>query len=187
MSEADAGPAALDLRRTTDLETAYRRHAGELHRFVTRHLRDATTASDVVQEVFVRAWRHAGRYDATVGSLRVWLFTIARNLIVDQVRHDRARPGRPTDPGVLGEVAERTAREPRRSFSEDLVTAWFLEEALERIGADQRVAIVETALRGRPYAEVAAELDVPVGTLRSRVFHGLRNLRSIMEETGVPW
>ena len=178
--------AALDLGRPADLELAYRHHAGELHRFATRHLRDAAAAADVVQEVFVRAWRHAARYDAGVASLRVWLFTIARNLVVDQIRRDRARPGRPTDPGVLGEVADRAARGPGRSFSDDLVTAWFLEEALGRIGADQRVAIVETALRGRPYAEVAAELDVPVGTLRSRVFHGLRNLRAIMDDTGVP-
>ncbi|MEJ2868808.1 sigma-70 family RNA polymerase sigma factor [Actinomycetospora sp. OC33-EN08] len=183
---ADPVAVAPDLRRPADLEAAYRAHAGELHRFVTRHLRDATAAADVVQEVFVRAWRHAERYDARVAGLRVWLFTIARNLVVDQVRHDRARPGRPTDPGVLGEVAERAARDRGRSFSDDLVTAWFLEEALGMIGADQRVAIVETSLRGRPYAEVAAELDVPVGTLRSRVFHGLRNLRSILDDTGVP-
>ncbi|MCD2189185.1 RNA polymerase sigma factor [Actinomycetospora soli] len=178
--------AALDLRRDADLEIAYQRHAGELHRFATRHLRDAAAAADVVQEVFVRAWRHAARYDGAVASLRVWLFTIARNLVVDQVRRDRARPGRPTDPGVLGEVAERASRGSARSFSDDLVTAWFVEEALGLISVEQRVAIVETALRGRPYAEVAVELDVPVGTLRSRVFHGLRNLRAIMDDTGVP-
>ena len=187
VSETDGGVvAALDLRRTADLEVAYRTHAAELHRFATRHLRDAAAAADVVQEVFVRAWRHAERYDAAVASLRVWLFTIARNLVVDQVRRDRARPGLPTDPGILGEVADRASREPRRSFSDDLVTAWFLEEALGRIGVDQRVAIVETAVRGRRYAEVAEELGVPVGTLRSRVFHGLRNLRAILDDTGVP-
>ena len=87
---------------------------------------------------------------------------------------------------MLGQVAERASREPGRSFSDDLVTAWFVEEALGRLGGDQRTAIVETSLRGRPYAEVALELDVAVGTLRSRVFYGLRNLRSIMDDMGVP-
>ena len=187
VDDADgAAVTVLDLRHPADLETAYRTHAGELLRFVTRHLRDPAAAADVVQEVFVRAWRHAERYDAAVASLRVWLFTIARNLVVDQVRHDRARPGLPTDPDVLGQVAERASREPGRSFSDDLVTAWFVEEALGRLGGDQRTAIVETSLRGRPYAEVAVELDVAVGTLRSRVFYGLRNLRSIMDDMGVP-
>lgn len=187
VDDGDGGTlAALDLRRPADLEAAHRAHAGELQRFAARHLRDGAAAADVVQEVFVRAWRHAERYDATVASLRVWLFTIARNLVVDQVRHDRARPGTPTDPGTLGAVAERASREPGRSFSDDLVTTWFLEEALGRLGTDQRTAIVETWLRGRPHHEVAGELGVPLGTLRSRVFYGLRNLRSIMDDMGVP-
>ena len=187
MSETAPLPgAALDLRRTVDLESAYRTHAPELHRFAVRQLRDDAAAADVVQDVFVRAWRHAERYDAGVASLRVWLFTIARNLVVDHVRYHRSRPGLPTDPGMIGDVAERASREPASSFSDDLVTTWFLEEALGRIGADQRTAIVETSMRGRPYAEVAAELDVPVGTLRSRVFYGLKNLRSMMDDMGVP-
>lgn len=177
----------VDLRHPADLEAAYRAHAAELHRFAARHLRDHAAAADVVQEVFVRAWRHAERYDAAVGSLRVWLFTIARNVVVDQVRHHRSRPGLPTDPEVLSDAASRAAgRDPAPLFSDDLVTTWFVEEALGRLGHDQRTAIVETSLRGRPYAEVADEVGVPVGTVRSRVFYGLRNLRTIMDEMGVP-
>ncbi|PVZ14847.1 sigma-70 family RNA polymerase sigma factor [Actinomycetospora cinnamomea] len=185
---AGTARAPVDLRRTEDLEAAYRAHAGELERFATRQLRDRGAAADVVQEVFVRAWRHAERYDAGVASLRVWLFTIARNVVVDHVRHARSRPGTPTPPDDLPGVADRAARGGRSgdTFSDDLVTAWFVEEALGRLAPDQRGAIVETYVRGRPYAEVAAEQAVPVGTLRSRVFYGLRNLRQIMDDMGVP-
>ena len=178
--------APVDLRRTEDLEAAYRAHAGELERFALRQLRDPGAASDVVQEVFVRAWRHADRYDATVASLRVWLFTIARNAVIDHVRHARSRPSTPTAPADLSLVSDRPGRAGRDDFSDDLVTAWFVEEALTRLGDDQRSAIVETSVRGRPYAEVAAEQGVPIGTLRSRVFYGLKNLRQIMDDMGVP-
>ncbi|GAA4786239.1 sigma-70 family RNA polymerase sigma factor [Actinomycetospora chlora] len=178
---AGTARAPVDLRRVEDLETAYRTHAGELERFALRQLRDPGAAADVVQEVFVRAWRHAERYDAGIASLRVWLFTIAKNVVVDHVRHARSRPGTPTAPADLALVVGQGG-----DFSDDLVTAWFLEEALTRLGDDQRSAIVETSVRGRPYAEVAAEQGVPVGTLRSRVFYGLRTLRRIMDDMGVP-
>jgi RNA polymerase sigma-70 factor (ECF subfamily) len=65
-----------------------------------------------------------------------------------------------------------------------MLTSWQLDEALARISPEHRLAIVETHYRGRPYAEVAAELGVPVGTIRSRVFYGLRALRLALEETG---
>jgi RNA polymerase sigma-70 factor, ECF subfamily len=176
----------VDLRRTEDLEAAYRAHAGELLRFADRQLRDHGAAADVVQEVFVRAWRHADRYDAGRAGLRVWLFTIARNVVVDHVRRERSRPGLPTDPDDLPDTPRGRVTPAGDAFSDDLVTAWFVEDALGRLGPDQRSAIVETYVRGRPYAEVAAELAVPIGTLRSRVFYGLKNLRHIMDDMGVP-
>ena len=106
--------------------------------------------------------------------------------VVDHVRHARSRPGTPTAPADLSLLAGHGGTSGSGDFSNDLVTAWFLEEALTRLGDDQRSAIVETSVRGRPYAEVAAEQGVPVGTLRSRVFYGLRNLRQILDDTGVP-
>lgn len=178
---------AVDLRRTDELEAAYRAHAAELHRFAARQLRGRAAAADVVQEVFVRAWRFAERYDPTVASLRVWLFSIARNVVVDHVRHHRRRPGVSTDPDDLPALAERRATvSAGDAFSDDLVTAWFLEEALAQLGPEQRTALVETHLRGRPSTDVAAECGVPVGTIRSRVFYGLKNLRQIMDDMGVP-
>lgn len=63
--------------------------------------------------------------------------------------------------------------------------SWVVEEALRRLTPEHRTAIVETHLRGRPPAEVAADLRVPVGTLRSRIFYGLKALRVAMDEMGV--
>lgn len=163
-----------------DVRAAYAAHGAELYRFALRQLGDGGVAQDVVQEVFLRAWRAADAYDPRLASLRTWLFAIARNVVVDEARRSAVRPWHRTltddpgadAPGVVG-------------IDEAVVDAWVVEEALRRIGEDHRTAIVQTHLRGRPHAEVAAELGIPVGTLRSRVFYALRALRLAMEEMGV--
>lgn len=158
---------------------AYAAHGPELYRFAARALGDPGAAQDVVQETFLRAWRAADRFDPELASVRVWLFAIARNVLTDQRRRAAARPwwGDVRDPGDLETVAGRVV-DP----SEQLVQAWFVEEALSRIGAGHRQAIVETYLRDRTYQDVAAELAIPVATLRTRVFYGLKALRLALAE-----
>lgn len=163
-----------------DVAAAYSAHGPELYRFALRQLGDGGAAQDVVQEVFLRAWRAAGSFDPQLASLRTWLFAIARNVVVDEVRRVAVRPWQRqlTEPGDDDVV-------PGDGVDERLVDAWVVEEALRRISPDHRVAIVQVHLRARPHGEVAAELGIPVGTLRSRVFYGLKSLRLAMEEMGV--
>lgn len=175
---------APGLGSEADLRAAYTAHGGELYRFALRQLNDDGTAQDVVQEVFLRAWRAADSFDPRVASLRVWLFAIARNVVVDEARKTTARPWQRTL-AAEPEDAAGTNRPTVGPLDESLVDTWVVEEALRRISEEHRAAIVQTYLRGRPYAEVAAELGVPVGTVRSRVFYGLKALRLAMEEMGV--
>ncbi|MGH3932219.1 MAG: sigma-70 family RNA polymerase sigma factor [Pseudonocardiaceae bacterium] len=170
----------IDLSDEQGVRSAYAAYAGELYRFALRQLRDQGSAQDVVQEVFLRAWRTSDSYDAQLGSLRTWLFAIARNLVIDQVRRRAARPATP----VAGErlVALGGAD---TGFDEAAMTSWVVEDALRRISPEHRTVLVETYLRGRPYVEVAAETGVPVGTLRTRAFYGLKALRLVLDEMGV--
>ncbi|MDP9444253.1 MAG: sigma-70 family RNA polymerase sigma factor [Actinomycetota bacterium] len=85
--------AELDSSREALVRTAYERHGGELYRFGYAWLDDAGAAQDAVQEVVVRAWRAADRFDPAVGSLRTWLYAIARNVVRDQGRARRSGPG----------------------------------------------------------------------------------------------
>ncbi len=176
--EGDPEP---DLREEVGLRAAYTAHGPELYRFALRQLGDGVAAQDVVQEVFLRAWRAADRFDPELASLRVWLFAIARNVLVDEVRRAAKRP-LPMAPGGTGQLPDRSTG---HSLDEQVMQSWLVEEALQRIGAEHRAALVETYLRGRPYAEVAAEQGIPVGTLRSRLFYGLKALRVVMDEMGV--
>jgi RNA polymerase sigma-70 factor, ECF subfamily len=161
------------LTRERDVREAYAAHAGELYGFARRSLGDAGLAEEAVQETFLRAWRAGERFDPELGSLRTWLFAILRNVVIDLSRARAVRPG----------VAEGGV-EPSVEPLEEALLAWQVEEALRRIGEQHRTVLVETYYRGRPYAEVAAELGVPEGTVKSRVYYGLRALKVALEEIG---
>ena len=159
------------------LRAAWDDHAGELVGFAARQLGDASLAEDAVQETFLRAWRAADRYDPRLGSLRAWLFEICRNVVVDLARARARRPA-PT--------AERPDSATHEGGLERALLSSQIEQALGGLGEAHRQVLVEVALRGRPVAEVAADLGVPEGTVHSRVYYGLRALRKALEELGVP-
>jgi len=164
-------PGALTHER--DVREAYAAHSGELYGFAVRSLGDSGLAEEAVQETFLRAWRAGERFDPQIGSLRTWLFAILRNVVIDLGRARAVRPA----------VAESGVEPTVEPFDEALL-AWQLEEAMRRIGEQHRQILVETYYRGRPYAEVAEELGVPEGTVKSRVYYGLRALRVALEEIG---
>lgn len=175
-------PSAGDLSDEVGIRAAYQAHGGELYRFAYRQLGDGGAAQDVVQEAFVRAWRAAHAYDPHLATLRTWLFSITRNVIIDRVRRDAVRPWQRTGPDAdLPEGHDGLGG----GFDEHLVDGWVVEEALRRLSQEHRDAIVQTHLRQRSHDDVAAELGIPVGTLRSRIFYGLKALRLAMEEMGV--
>jgi RNA polymerase sigma-70 factor (ECF subfamily) len=160
------------------LRAAYAAHGTELYRFARRALGDVGQAEDAVQETFVRAWRASDRYDPSRSSQRTWLFAILRNVVIDQVRARRSRP--PLAPSS----DDRGGPVDRHDDIEAVLTAWQVDAALGALGEDHRRALVEVHWRGRPYADVAAELGVPEGTVKSRVYHGLRAMRAALEAGG---
>jgi RNA polymerase sigma-70 factor (ECF subfamily) len=156
-----------------EVRAAYAAHSGELYGFALRSLGDSGLAEEAVQETFLRAWRAGERFDPELGSLRTWLFAILRNVVIDLGRARAARPAIATGTPEAG-------HEPL----EQILLSWQVEEALRRIGDQHRRVLLETYYRGRPYAEVAADLGVPEGTVKSRVYYGLRALRNALEELG---
>lgn len=155
----------------------YARHGAELYRYALSRLGEDAAAQDAVQETIVRAWRAGDRFDPATGSLRTWLYAILRNVVIDVAAARQRTPPVPTG----------DAPEEGRDIVDDHTTAVadvdLITRALGLLSHDHRTAIVETYLKDRSYDEVAAELGVPVSTLRSRVFHGLRQLRHAMSLT----
>jgi RNA polymerase sigma-70 factor (ECF subfamily) len=164
------------------LRAVYAAHGAELYRFALRSLRDAGLAEEAVQETFLRAWRSADRFDERLGSLRTWLFAIVRNVVIDLSRARAARP-------VVGDGAADLTDGSRAGGLDDseldrVLEAWQVEEALRKLGVEHRVVLVEVHVKGRAYADVAATLNVPVGTVKSRVFYALKAMRLALEELG---
>lgn len=117
-----------------------------------------------------------------MSTLRTWLFTIARNVVIDRSRAAALRPWQQNPVDLTStERAGPASPDP----SDRLLRGWIVEEALRRLGEEHRHALTETYLADRPYDEVAAEIGIPVSTLRSRVFYGLKALRVVMEEMEV--
>ncbi|MBB5826014.1 sigma-70 family RNA polymerase sigma factor [Micromonospora carbonacea] len=135
------------------------------------------TAEDVIQETLLRAWRHLDSLPPdSDGRSRRWLFTVARRLVIDEARRRQARPV---------EVATQTDQEFGATGDDTADTAianQALREAVGRLSADHRRVLHEVYFRDRTAHEVAADLDVPVGTVRSRVYYALRALRAAVAE-----
>jgi RNA polymerase sigma-70 factor (ECF subfamily) len=151
-------------------------YAGPLYVFAYRRLRDSQAAEEVVQDTLVRAWRSRDRYDEARGPVAAWLFTIARNLVIDRARRGAARPQLSALPtGLTAEVDE----------IDRMLETWQVADALSGLSVAHREAILACHYRGHTVTEAAALLDVPDGTGKSRLYYGLRALRLRLEEMGV--
>ena len=162
----------------TLMRALYDEHAGALLGYALRLAGgDRQRAEDIVQETLLRAWRHPEVLAEERGSVRPWLFTVARNLAVDGHRARRARPREVSD--------EALAVVPAADELDRALEAWQVAAAVAKLSPDHRAVLVETYYRGRSVAEAAAVLGVPPGTVKSRTYYALRALRLALQELGV--
>jgi RNA polymerase sigma-70 factor (ECF subfamily) len=141
---------------------------------------DSARASDAVQEAFIRAWQHPEVLDASRGSTRGWLLTTTRRILVDAHRAREARPIVVTD--VVPDLPDRI---PAVSEVDRMLERTVVLDALSALAHPHREAIMECYYRGSTVMEAAQRLGVPPGTIKSRLFYGLRALRSALHERGV--
>ncbi len=158
-------------------------HGSEIFRFCHRLVGDRGLAEEATQETFLRAWRSADRWDPATGSLRTWMYAIARNVCLDSLRSRGRRFPLQGRPDQRNEPGSEQGGYLEPGF-DSMMSSWMLEEALRRITPEQRDALVLTYVRDRPYSEIAAVLGIPEATLRTRVFYGLKSIRAVLEEMG---
>jgi RNA polymerase sigma-70 factor (ECF subfamily) len=152
----------------------YADHGATLLAYATRLTGDRQLAEDVVQETLLRAWRNAAKLTEERGSIRGWLFTVARNIVTDRVRARQARPA---------EVSESPSTPPiAHDHADDVVTSVYVRHALQSLSPEHRAVLVTVYYGGKTAAEAAEILGVPPGTIKSRTYYALRALRSAIEE-----
>lgn len=153
-------------------------HAEVLWRFCLRLVgNDRVHAEDVTQETLLRAWRHRAVLESPPAAVRAWLFTVARNIVIDEWRSRRTHRETP-----VAEVPEPSADD---DASDQLLLSWVVAEALTHLSPDHQAVLLECYYRGRPVSEAARRLGVPEGTVKSRTHYALRALKLALEEMGV--
>lgn len=155
----------------------YDRTAARVHGLVLRTVRNPAIADEVTQEVFVEIWRLGARFDPAQGSAIGWMLTIAHRRVVDRVRAEEASGRR--DAVYARRDARRdhdsTADEAERTIGRERVRA-----ALDSLTDTQRRSIELAYFGGYTHTEVAALLEIPVGTAKTRIRDGLIRLRDTL-------
>lgn len=151
--------------------------AARLHGLVLRVVRDPAQAEEVTQEAYLEIWRTAARFDAGRGSAVSWMMTIAHRRGVDRVRSAEASHRRDTT------FHDRNASVPHDSTAEDAASSMEAKRvrgAMKTLTEVQREAVSLAYFGGYTHTEVAAMLDLPVGTAKTRIRDGLIRLRDTL-------
>lgn len=172
--DAAAAPTTSAGARLTRLHELYSKQL--LNYLVKLTLGDRRQAEDILQETFVRAWRHLSTHEDTdLDTFRPWLYTVARRLVVDMLRSRRSRPSEV----MMDDLTRLSVSEDTIA---DVVSARAVREALLRLRPDQRGVLIELYFHGRSPSEVAARLGVPVGTVKSRAHYAKQALRAYLDQ-----
>jgi RNA polymerase sigma-70 factor (ECF subfamily) len=161
------------------LAELYDRYGKVAYGLAYRVLQNSSLAEDAVQEAFLAVWRTAGTYIRERGKPSTWLLTLVHRRAVDIVRREqRRRPPESVEEPVSNAPAaeeEVTLRDRRKA----------VQAALRQLPADQREAIELAYYGGLTQSELAKQLGVPLGTVKSRMFAGLRRLGGLLREAGL--
>jgi RNA polymerase sigma-70 factor (ECF subfamily) len=161
------------------LAELYDRYARLIYSFALHIVSDQAEAEDVVQDVFSQAWAQAPRYVARRGAVAAWLMTMTRSRAIDRVRARRARPdSQPADESQLEGLPDPAEPHDLGVLTREQIRR--LRDAMANLPLLQRVVVEMAYFEGLTQSEIAARLEEPLGTVKTRARLALLKLRQAM-------
>lgn len=187
LGEAEVPPTGAEDRREAGLVAQiaagnvegpvaelYRRYGRRLYRFGMRALRNEGLAEEMVQECFVRLWRTAGRYDSRRARVGTYLFVIARSVALDLRKRSSSRELLPLD---------EMCAPPQFDMAEQVLNSLVMREAIAALSPPHRQVIRMAHDQDLTQSQIAERLGLPLGTVKTRMFHAMRALRAALDKT----
>jgi len=184
-SNVESAPALLPAVARGDLasfEALYDRYSGTLYALLLRILANAEDAQEVLQETFVKAWANANMFDAVRGSEVAWLISIARSKGIDRLRSRKVRSDRENDAGR--EISIQSSFVDKAMGAENAILSQertAVRNALAELPDAQRIALELAYFEGLSQSEIAARLNEPLGTIKTRMQLGMKKLRERLQ------
>lgn len=170
--------ARVTRRDERALAALYDRHAARVYGLALRVTGDAREAEEVVQDVFLRLWRHAPRYDRRLASPRSWLLIMARHCSIDRLRARGRRPQTIT-------LSEQVGSTPGGMVqAEDNITLGHIRDAAAALPDGLREVLELAYFNGWTQREIAGHLDLPLGTVKTRLRQAVARLRDLLFHEG---
>lgn len=171
--------------RTEALSALYDRYGRLVFGLAINSVGDRATAEEITQDVFLRVWQRAGQYRRDRGQVSTWLTGITRHRVIDQLRRDSARP---PQPGIWAEAspgAEQATDGPERNVALAMEREQ-VHRALAALPNDQKQVLALAYFQGMSQSQIAAALDLPLGTVKTRIRLAMQKLRQALgEDQGV--
>ena len=179
-----AEPASMEellLKVATGDRIAFREvfdhFAPRLKAYIMSQGSDLVSAEEVVQEALVKVWRKASQFDPNLAAASTWVFTIARNMRIDHLRKANRPEPDMTDPAFVPDPEAMPSEILSRSQD-----AKILHSAIKKLSAEQQDVLRLAYFEEKAHPEIAAALEIPLGTVKSRVRLALKNIRSHLED-----
>jgi RNA polymerase sigma-70 factor (ECF subfamily) len=158
-------------------ETIFKYYGPKVRAYMAKLARDGQAAEELMQETMLAVWNKAEQFDPTRGNVSSWIFTIARNLRIDAFRREKRPAFDPSDPAFVPDDVP-----PADVEFEGRQEADRLRRAMETLPPEQLELLKMSFYREASHSTIAAELGLPMGTVKSRIRLAFAKLRAALEE-----